>query len=263
MYTAFHVPVSYTHLAEVRNGLIFAVILAVLIQSLLVIVGYLCGKTLHMDSVEKGSVVYSNAANLIIPIVSSVLGEEWVVYTSAFVSVQLVFIWTHGISLFSDNEKFNWKKIVFNINIIAIFIGILMLITGIRLPAMINEVTASFGDMIGPLAMLINGMLIAGMDFRQVIFQKRIYLVMLFRMVVCPAIVLVLIKLFHAESMIINGEEIVLVVFLATMTPAASMITQFAQLHNKGGGYAGAINIMTTLACMITMPIFVFLYEMI
>ena len=49
----------------------------------------LLGHALHLDAVEKASMIYSNAGNLIIPIVTAVLGKEWVIYSSAFLSVQL------------------------------------------------------------------------------------------------------------------------------------------------------------------------------
>lgn len=46
-------------------------------------------KVLKLDGVEETSLIYSNAGNLIIPIVTAILGKEWVIYTSAFLSVQL------------------------------------------------------------------------------------------------------------------------------------------------------------------------------
>ena len=60
-----------------------------------------------------------NAGNLIVPIVTYVLGEEWVIYSSAFLIVQLVFLWTHGVRLFSD-DKLSIKKIILNVNMIAV-----------------------------------------------------------------------------------------------------------------------------------------------
>lgn len=61
---------------------------------------------------------------------------------------------------------------------------------------------------------------------------------------------------------VMNTEKILLISFLASMTPSAATIIQFAQLNNKDAEYAVAINIVTTLACLITMPIFVAIYQM-
>ena len=91
-------------------------------------------KVFHMTDVELGSVVYSNAGNLIIPIVTGVLGPEWVVYSSAFLVVQLVFIWTHGKLLFTADEKIQPAKILLNPSMIAVYIGFFLMFSGVRFP---------------------------------------------------------------------------------------------------------------------------------
>ena len=44
--------------------------------------------------------------------------------------------------------------------------------------------------------------------------------------------------------------------------PAAANVTQIAQVYGHGGDYAGAINVITTLLCIGTMPLTVLLYQM-
>ena len=90
---------------EVQAGLLLAFGAALVFHVFLMILCRVLRETFRMTDVELGSVVYSNAGNLIIPIVTGVLGPEWVVYSSAFLVVQLVFIWTHGKLLFTGKEK--------------------------------------------------------------------------------------------------------------------------------------------------------------
>ncbi|MFR5582574.1 MAG: AEC family transporter [[Clostridium] scindens] len=48
-------------------------------------------------TLEKASIIYSTPGiSLVIPLVASVLGQEWVFYTTAFIVVQTVLLWTHG-----------------------------------------------------------------------------------------------------------------------------------------------------------------------
>jgi predicted permease len=245
---------------EIREGLMLAFVAAVAIHILLLIIGHVSGRLFNFEEIDIASIIYSNAGNLIIPIVTAVLGPEWVIYSTAFVSVQLIFLWTHCKLMFSQEKKPNLRKIILNINMIAIFLGVLSMLSGIRLPAMLNETLGSIGTMIGPIGMLITGMIVAGMDLKQIFTSKKVYVITFYRMILCPAIILLLLKLSNADSLIDNGMEILLITFLATVTPAASTVTQFAQVHNKNAEYAGAINIMTTLVCIVTMPIFVILY---
>ena len=59
-----------------------------------------------------------------------------------------------------------------------------------------------------------------------------------------------------------NGKTILLITLIATITPSASTVTQMAQIYGRDAEYAGAINIITTLLCMVTMPIMVALYQL-
>ena len=43
--------------------------------------------------------------------------------------------------------------------------------------------------------------------------------------------------------------------------PAAATITQFAQLYDKHPGYTSIMNVMSVIFCIITMPIIVFIYQ--
>lgn len=252
--------VDYTE--SLRDGILFAFAVAVACYILLLVLDEVCKRALKMDVVERASVLYPNAANLIIPIVSSVLGPEWVVYTSAFVSVQQAFVWTQGVKMFSDDGAFQWKKVFQNINVIFICVGIVLLVTGLRLPPILSEVTESVGNMVGPVSMFVTGMLIAKMDRKRILSHKRIGLVVLLRMVAAPGVTLLLMKLSGAAALVENGSMILLVVFMACCSPSAATVTQFSQIYNKDAEYAGAINILTTLTCIVTMPAFVFLYEL-
>ena len=245
---------------NVKNGLLLAFSVAVAIHFLLIAMAFLAGKFFHADEVEKASIIYSNAGSLVIPIVAAVLGDEWVIYSSAFVTVQMVFVWTHGKILFSKGSKPSFRKIILNVNMISIIVGLLLMLLGIRLPSLVNETMASVGNMIGPIGMLITGMVVAGMGLKQLFLHKRVYLVALLRMIVCPGIILLLLKWSHISSLIPGGTEILLISFLAAAAPAAATVTQFAQIHNKDAEYASAINIITTLSCIVTMPAFVALY---
>ena len=51
-----------------------------------------------------------------------------------FLSVQMILMWTHGQSLMEAKAGVNWKKILCNINLIAIILGIVLFFTQIRLP---------------------------------------------------------------------------------------------------------------------------------
>ncbi|HCL4518807.1 TPA: AEC family transporter [Clostridium botulinum] len=251
--------VEYTE--SIRNGLILAFVAAVLIHVVLIILKKILERIFHLDAVEKASIMYSNAGNLIIPIVTSVLGKEWVIYSSAFLSVQIILLWTHGRMVLCEEGKIDLKKILLNINMITIFFGILLFITRIQLPDIITETMESVSVMIGPTSMVVTGMLIGNIGLKQGFAHKKIYLITFLKMIVCPIIILVLLKYGGMANILPNGRMILLISLLATITPSASTVTQMAQIYGKNAEYASIINVGTTIVCIVTMPIMVWLYQ--
>ena len=252
--------VDYT--PQTVKGLLIALAGSIMTQIILLIVVSILGKILHLNEVEVASIYYSNSGNLIVPIVTFILGKEWVLYGCVFMSVQLVFIWTHCKKIISREPSYDWRKIILNINMISIVIGLVLFLTRMHLPTDINATLSAVGSMIGPASMMVTGMLFAGMDFKQIFANKRIYFITFLRLIVVPAIALVLIKFSHLAALSSNGSKIMLIVFLAIITPSASTVTQMCQVYSNDSQYASAINVVTTLLAIITMPLMVMLFQM-
>ena len=230
-------------------------------QVILLIVVSILGRVFHLNEVEVASIYYSNSGNLIVPIVMFILGKEWVLYGCVFMSVQLVFIWTHCKKIISRESVYDWRKIVLNINMISIAIGIILFLTRIHLPAIINNTLSAVGSMIGPASMIVTGMLFAGMDFKQIFANKRVYFVSFFRLIIVPVIALFLIKCSQLSTFSSNGNKLMMIVFLAIITPSASTVTQMCQVYGNDSQYASAINVVTTLLAIVTMPLMVMLFQ--
>ena len=244
--------VDYT--SDTVKGLLLAFIASVLTQIILLIVISALGKLFHLNEVEIASIYYSNSGNLIVPIVTFIL--------CVFMSVQLIFIWTHCKKIISQETSYDWKKIVLNINMISIFIGILLFFTKIHLPEIINDSISSVGNMIGPASMIVTGMLFAGMDLKQIFTNKKVYFISILRLIVLPIFALILIKLSQLATFSADGDKIMLIVFLAIITPSASTVTQMCQVYGNDSQYASAINVVTTLFSIVTMPLLVMLFQM-
>lgn len=243
------------------KGLLLAGGAAVLVHIILIGGGKLLSGPLHLNGIEKASVEYSNAGNLIVPLVSSVLGEEWVFYTTAYIIVQTVLIWTHGQSVIRQGQEKDYRKILLNPNIIAIAVGFVLFATGIHLPSVVGQCISGFGDMIGPASMLVVGMIIGNVNLGWVFRQKRPYLICFMRLVLFPVITILIFALSGAERLHPDAEYILMVVLLATSAPVAVMVTQLAQIHGRDARYASVINVMSVIFCIVTMPLMVLLYE--
>lgn len=252
--------VDYT--SEKVQGLLLAFAASVMLQVLLLIIVWGAGR-MGLNEVEKASVYYSNAGNLIMPIVTFVLGQEWVLYGCVFMSVQIVFVWSHGKWVLSRQSKIDWKKILLNINMVAVFAGVFLFFTKIRLPQILNQTFGSVGSMIGPASMMVTGMLIAEMSLKDIFTNGRVYFITFLRLIAVPAVALLLLKVSGLVNGSPDGKKLLLIVFLAVIIPSASTITQMCQVYGNDSQYASAINVMTTLFSIVTMPLMVLLFQMI
>lgn len=253
--------VDYT--LEKVSGLELACIASLLLLFILLPVVNLIGKVLKLNEVETMSIYYSNSGNLIVPLVAFMLGDKWVFYACVFMGLQTIFFWTHCKNVLSHEKGFNLKKIFFNINIITIIVAIVLFFAKIRLPEIITGTLSSVGAMIGPASMFVIGMLIGGMDLKKVLTNKKAYFISFMRLIVIPLIALLILKVSGLVGWNKEGEEILLIVFMAVISPVASTVTQMCQVYDNDSRYASTISVLTTLGAIVTMPLMVLLYQMV
>ena len=289
------------------QSLLLCFFCAILANFLFLFLGTLLRKPLHLSPVEEMSLEYTNCGNFVLPIVASVLGEEYLLYVSAYITVYNLLVWTHGIHLFQGKEEQSkeaqWReeqskekqseekqseekqseekqseekqsegeqsrggqkqnaflKILLNPNILAILFGVFLFFTKVSLPAPISLAISDLGKMIGPISMLITGIVLGSMSFKKILSYRRIYMVTAFRLLFFPFIYLLLISVLSRIDGFLDNPVLFLVTFLSAMAPAAANVSQFAILYGKEEEYASCINIFTTLCTIISMPILVYL----
>ncbi len=246
---------------DVKNGIILSFLAAIVVHIIYIVGARMLGKVYTLNGVEKATIIYTNAGNLIIPLVQALLGKEWVVYTTGYILVSTIFIWTHGRMLICEETGFNVKELLKNVNVVASIIGILMFALKIQLPSLITETMDSMSATIAPISMIVAGMLIAGMDVKDCLKNKRLYIITFLKMIVFPLLAVSLLKFSSLSSMAKNGDMILLISLLASVAPTAASVTQIAQIYDADSEYASAYYFITTLLCILTMPIFVWIYQ--
>ena len=245
----------------VVTGLLYAFVLAAALHALLLLIARLLRRPLRLDVIERTCVVYTNAGILVIPLVRALLGEGYVIYSCAFIVVQQILLWTHCRSLLCGTRGFEWKKIIGNVNIIAILIGGALFVFRLPLPSLVGDLFSQLGAMVGSLGMLLAGMVIAESSLRALFTRWRHYVPVVLRLLVCPLITAVLLRVIGAADWIPDGHSILLTVYLACITPACATVTSMAQLYDCDAEHASALYVLTTLLSIVTMPLMVWVFE--
>ena len=243
---------------EILRNLGLVLLAAAVLHGAMIGLTALLRRPLHLSPVEQASVIYTNAGNLIIPLVSAMLGPEWVIYTGAFVLVMTVLTWTHGKILICGPGSASPSAVVKNPCILALAAGVCLFLLDWQLPFLLGDTVSALGSMVGPLSMLVTGMLLADSSLKAILTDRRIWLVTGLRLLLYPLVCLGLVELLLLVFP--AGRDCFLVTMLAASAPTASLITHICQLHDRDSGHASAICVMTTLLCALTIPLTVWLY---
>lgn len=216
----------------------------------------------HYNAMEKASMIYSNCGNLILPLVTLVLGQKMVFYASGYMMVQTILLWTHCKTIMSGDAHFEIRHILLNVNMVAIALGIILCITHIHLPTMLYSALNSAQNPMGPLSMLVVGMLLSEMNMKEAFTNKRVYIISFFRLILLPALFLAIIVLFHIHNLFVGADKVLMISLLAASGPSASTVTQFASIYHNEEKESSLINAMTVIFCLFTMPLLNMVYSL-
>ena len=253
--------INYT--PKVRTGLIFTIAAAIIVHVIFIAATALLKKPLRLDVIEQLTVIYTNGGILVIPLVQAMLGDDYVIYSCSFIVIQIILLWTHCKQKLCSGQKLDLKNIFLNTNMIAIYAGIILFLTQIHLPDVIGGTIDMLADMVGPMGMLLAGMAISEVPLKQVFMTERNYLVVILRLIIYPMLILAVLKLSGAAGMIEDGKNILMVMYLACITPACATVTSMAQLYDRDAAESSMFYVLTTICSIVSMPVMIFLYTMI
>lgn len=207
----------------------------------------------NRQKVEHFGTAFSNAGFLGIPLVKAIVGESAVFYVAAFVALLNILQWTYGVVVMSGSrEAISFKKIATNPVIISLGIGLFLFISQLAVPSILTDTIAILGNMTAPVAMITLGVYLAQMKFQELFQEKWAYLSTLLRLIVIPVITLGLLTLLPVQY-----RDIKLTILIAAAAPVGSNVAIFAQLN--GLDYTRAVKsiCLSTLFCIVTMPILI------
>lgn len=206
-------------------------------------------KDFKKHSVYRFATVFSNAGYMGIPLAQAVFGEKGVFYGSAYVIVFNFIQWTYGITIY-NKDKSNLLKVILNPATIAVIIGVPLFIFKVSLPEIIATPLNYMAELNSPIAMIITGYFFSRSDFKKGIFNKKMWSVIILRMIIIPIAILVLFKY------IFNLSGILLCCcILPVAAPSAVNTIILASKYGSDTDTALKTVSVSTLLSIITMPL--------
>lgn len=201
----------------------------------------------------KFAATYSNCVFMGIPMIQAMLGMDGLFYAMPFITVNSIFLWSHGLEMFR-NEKSSAKKtakhILLNPNIIAITIGFIMFITNTisYIPGVIMMPIEYLSMLNTPLSMIVIGANFVVIT-EPIYKDKMSWLITLIRNVIYPLIFIGVLYLFP-----LNTDAKIAIMILST-APIAGLIVMFNLINNRSTDFATRTLCLSTLTSAITMPL--------
>ena len=242
-------------------GLLVVTVAAIVLHAVYIVLTKIIGDRLRLDNVERASLIYTTGGNLIVPLVSSLLGREYVFYCCAFMAVQAILVWTHMAKLLRPGTKVSVKKVLLNPNILGIAAGLLCFFLRVTFPPIIADTLSAVSDTIGPIAMFMIGMLMAEVDSPATFSNGRNYLVCFGRLIFYPLVLVLLIWASRVTFLVPGAREQLVVTVLAGCAPIAVSVTQMSDVFGADSVKASALNVMSVIFCIITMPLIIAFYQ--
>ena len=204
---------------------------------------------------------FSNPGFFGVPLMIASLGQGAVFYAASFIAFLNIGQWTYGVSRLNGQpltEGLKLRKLIRAPFVIAILVGLVLFATQIPLPDVIVNCITTLAGLNTPLAMFTVGVFLAQTDFWKMFRKKELYLVSAVRLLLVPAVSLLLLSLLPADMAAMK-----MVLLIAVSCPVGSNVAVYAQLHGKNYPYAVETVIISTMLSILTIPLVVHFSTMI
>lgn len=224
-------------------------ILSILLQAFCVVFGKIVYRRHEPDRQKclQYGIICSNAGFLGNPVAEGVFGAAGLLLASIYLIPQRIMMWSSGLTIFTGggNKKDVLKKVVTHPCIIACFLGLILMITQWKLPAVLNTTLSHLGGCNTALSMMVIGMILAEGDLKN-IRDKDIWIYSLFRMVLIPSLLLVVCRLLGLPKLV-TGVSVLL-----TAMPAGATTSILAAKYHRCPEFAAQLVVVSTVISFAT-----------
>ena len=254
LFSSFQRPFSQELLHEA--GLVFG--LSALVYGLSFLIAFIYPRILRIKGPERGvhryALIISNCGFIGYPMVEAILGPSYIFHAVIY-NIPYSFLAFSVCSLLISKEgkqspEITWKTLI-NPNVIATFLGLLCFIFSVRLPDPLYRSFKMAGDVTSPLSMIVIGTTLAQANVRQVFGRWQVYVTTAMRLLILPTVVGLL---FYVLG--IRGPLFVMGVLITAM-PVGSSTSILASLYKTAPEEASSLVFLSTLLCIVTVPLVV------
>lgn len=182
-----------------------------------------------------------------VAIAQALFGAEGVFLMSAHIVASNIFLWTYGVSVFSDKPK--WRNIIFNPAVIGVLAGIVMVYLPCDIPEILINSVNKLTALNTPVGLMLGGSYIARISLKQCFSSKDNYVLMVAKLVLGPLLILPALLILRID------RTLALSVIIGFLAPTGTAAATFAEMAGVDNAFSSSSVAFNQVACIITIPI--------
>jgi len=205
----------------------------------------------YQNNVFHYSLVVPNYGYMGYALAGGIFGSEMLLDVMVFALPLSLYTYTIGYNMLTKSPV-SLKRLV-NPVVLSILAGMCVGLIGIELPAVATSFLSKAAACMGPISMLLSGMVISQYKFEELFRNKASYLIALLRLIVIPCAAAIVLRVLSFQELIIPS------VMLLAMPCGLNTIV-FPQLVGEDCCAGASLALITNLLCLVTIPLCLFLF---
>lgn len=243
------------------------ILFAILLQVIVFFVARLIFSPSKEEAAKRACVATSYLGNvgfMGIPVMQMLFPDrsDLVLYTVIYNIVFNAMSWTLGVyAVTGERKRINALKILLNPPTIAVIIALPFFFCNVNIPQQVMTPISYLGNMTLPLSMLILGVRLADMKPIRLVNDGKVYMASFVKLILSPLLTLGIMLLFRLFLPI--DRYVIIALYVIAAMPAASVALNFAEMFGGDRETAAASTLMSTVLCILTIPVLMLLCEFI
>lgn len=186
-------------------------------------------------------------------LIQSLFGTEMLYYFILFVLPMNVGCYVYGVPLLTPKtEGASALKNLLNPSLIATLAGAALGLLGFAefMPKFLVDAMSACSNMFSPLAMLLTGFTIGGFELKEMLLDKKAWLLCLIRMILIPPLLLLIAYLAGADA------QIMTFVLLMHAMPMGLFTVIYPPRYGMDAKPGTSVVLVSYLLCIVTIPLF-------
>ncbi len=215
--------------------------------------GKLFSKHQYLQKVYEYSLVVPNMGYMGYPLAEAMFGAVGLMDLMMFGIPVSLYIYVYGYPILTKT-KLSLKALL-NPVIITMAAGMVLGLSGLQMPELLADILGKGSACMGPVSMLLTGIVISEYPFKDILSDIRIYIMSALRLVVIPVIIGAVLSLFA-------DKEIVRTAVLLYALPCGLNTVVFPKLVNENCKIGAGLALVSHLAACATIPLVFWLFQL-